>query len=134
MLLAILCAGTFAGAASAHTPHVNYMLECQGCHLADGAGAAGKVPALSGFVGRFLRVPGGREYLIRVPGSAQSPLSNRELAGVLNWIIRRFGPADIASDFIAFTAEEVARYRERPLVHVERVRRELIQHMLPAQP
>ncbi len=131
-LLVILCAGMLAGAASAATPQINYMLECQGCHLADGTGSAGSVPALKRFVARFLTVPGGREYLVRVPGSAQSALSDRELAEVLNWIVRQFGPDDIARDFVAFSAEEVARHRSRPLTDVERVRRELIRRMGPA--
>ena len=35
--------------AEPHPPaQVNYMLHCQGCHLADGAGMEGKVPALRG--------------------------------------------------------------------------------------
>ena len=79
-----------ASAASAETPQILYMLQCQGCHLADGTGAPGAVPSLEG-MGRFLSVPGGREYLVRVPGSAQSPLSDLELAEVLNWMLREFG-------------------------------------------
>ncbi len=128
-LSALVCAVALGGAAAAETPHINYMLECQGCHLADGTGSAGKVPALKNFVGRFLTVTGGREFLVRVPGSAQSVLDDRELAEVLNWIIRRFGPDDVSRDFVAFTREEVTRYRGRPLTDVESVRSELIRHM-----
>ncbi len=128
-LSALVCAFSLGGVAAAETPHINYMLECQGCHLADGTGSAGKVPALKDFVGRFLTVAGGREFLVRVPGSAQSVLDDRELAEVLNWIIRRFGPDDVSREFVAFTREEVARYRGRPLTDVESVRSELIRHM-----
>ncbi len=128
-LSALVCAFALGGVAAAETPHINYMLECQGCHLADGTGSAGKVPALRNFVGRFLTVAGGREFLVRVPGSAQSVLDDRELAEVLNWIIRRFGPDDVSRDFVAFTWEEVTRYRGRPLTDVESVRSELIRHM-----
>ncbi len=128
-LSALVCAVALGGVAAAETPHINYMLECQGCHLADGMGFAGKVPALKNFVGRFLTVTGGREFLVRVPGSAQSVLDDRELAEVLNWIIRRFGPDYVSRDFVAFTREEVARYRGRPLTDVESVRSDLIRHM-----
>ncbi len=128
-LSALICAFALGGVAAAETPHINYMLECQGCHLADGTGAAGKVPALKNFVGRFLTVAGGREFLVRVPGSAQSALDDHELAEVLNWIIRRFGPDDVSRDFMAFTREEVTRDRGRPLTDVESVRSELIRHM-----
>lgn len=128
-LSALVCVFALGGVAAAETPHINYMLECQGCHLADGTGFAGKVPALKNFVGRFLTVAGGREFLVRVPGSAQSALDDRELAEVLNWIIRRFGPDDVSRDFVAFTREEVMRYRGRPLTDVESVRSELMRHM-----
>ena len=113
-----LCLG--AGAAHAGNPQVDYMLQCQGCHGAEGRGAPGTVPSFAG-VGRFLAVPGGREYLVRVPGSSQSALDDAGLAEVLNWLIRRFDPRD----FAPYTAEEVARVRRPPLDDVEAVRREL---------
>ena len=110
-----------AGAARAETPRVNYMLQCQGCHGAEGRGAPGAVPSLEG-VGRFLRVPGGREYLVRVPGSSQSALTDAELAEVLNWIVGEFDPGD----FVPYAADEVARVRRPPLDDVDGVRRELL--------
>jgi len=105
------------------------MLQCQGCHLADGSGKPGAVPALAGSVGRFLTVAGGREYLVRVPGSSQSPLSDAELAELLNWMVRRFGPPEVAADFKPYSAGEVARVRRPPLTDVESVRRELVRRM-----
>ena len=115
--------------APGETAQIHYMLQCQGCHLADGTGAPGAVPSFENFVGKFLAVPGGREYLVRVPGSAQSPLSDRELADVLNWIVRAFGPEAIAAAFEPFSAEEVARVRNPPLTDVESVRRGLLRAM-----
>jgi mono/diheme cytochrome c family protein len=109
----------------AQSPRILYMLQCQGCHLADGAGAPGAVPSLSG-VGRFLTVNGGRAYLIRVPGGASSPLSDGDLAAVLNWMVREFGPAAVAADFAPFDAGEVAAVRRPPLADVDSARRELI--------
>jgi mono/diheme cytochrome c family protein len=121
-LVAALCLG--AGAAHAAEPRVDYMLQCQGCHGAEGRGAPGTVPSFAG-VGRFLAAPGGREYLVRVPGSSQSALDDAELAEVLNWMIRRFDPRD----FVPYTAEEVTRVRRPPLDDVEAVRRELLQEL-----
>jgi hypothetical protein len=128
-----------AGVVSAHaeTPQVDYLLQCQGCHRADGGDTPGSVPALRDFVGRFLSVPGGREYLIRVPGSAQSPLDDAELAAVLNWMIERFGPAEVSAAFTPFTAQEITRLRTPPLTEVESVRSDLVSrmaegHTLPA--
>ena len=86
-------------------------------------------PPLRDLVGKFLRVSGGREYLIRVPGSAQSELSNRELAELLSWIIRRFGPEEDAAELAPFTAEEVGSARGRQLVDVDSVRRDLLRRI-----
>jgi mono/diheme cytochrome c family protein len=115
-----------ATAAEVSGPALDYALNCQGCHRADGAGTPGGVPALAGSVGRFLRRPGGREYLVQVPGVAQAPLDDAALAGVLNWILTRFDPEEVPADFVPYAAEEVGRLRRTPLTNVERVRRALL--------
>lgn len=103
------------------------MLQCQGCHLADGSGSPGSVPDLRGSLGQFLRVPEGRAYLVGVPGSSQSPLSDADLAAVLNWMIRRFDP-ERADAFPHFDANEV-RGARRPLADVDRIRRDLLKQI-----
>jgi hypothetical protein len=112
-------------AALAASPELDYMLHCQGCHLADGAGSAGAVPSLHG-VGRFLRTSRGREYLIRVPGSAQAPLDDAALAALLDWIVARFDPQAAAAGFARFEAAEVARWRRPPLLEVDALRAALL--------
>jgi mono/diheme cytochrome c family protein len=121
-----------AGAARAESPEVLYMLHCQGCHRPDGAGAPGSVPPLAGSVARFLAVPGGREFLVRVPGSSQSPLDDAELAAVLNWMVLRFGPDDLARAAAPFDAAEIARVRRPPLTDVAGTRRELLERIARA--
>ena len=71
------------------------MLHCQGCHRPDGSGVPGAVPDLRGHVSVFLGSPAGRAFLVRVPGSANAPLSDRELAELLNWMVGRFDPAHV---------------------------------------
>ena len=115
-----------ATGARAGSPSLDYALNCQGCHRADGTGTAGSVPALAGSVGTFLRVPGGREFLVRVPGVAQAALDDAALADVLNWILERFGRDDLPQGFVPYAAAEVGRLRHQPLTNVQRVRRELI--------
>jgi mono/diheme cytochrome c family protein len=115
-----------AAAEATSGPALDYALNCQGCHRADGSGTPGSVPALAGSVGRFLRVPGGRQYLVRVPGVAQAPLDDAALAAVLNWILARFGGDDAPRDVVPYTAAEVGPLRRSPLTDVERVRRQLI--------
>ncbi len=122
-------AGWAAAGAHASPPEVDYLLHCQGCHLPDGSGKPGAVPSLVDSMGRFLEVPGGREFLVRVPGSAQAALDDAALAELLNWMIRRFGPTRVAADFEAYAAPEVGRLRREPLTDVAATRRALLARM-----
>ncbi len=105
---------------------LDYVLHCMGCHLEDGSGAPGRVPSLL-VVGRFLRIPEGRAYLVRVPGSAHAPLDDAALAALLNWMLVRFDPdAAAASGFVEYDAAEVARHRAAPLANADAERRRLL--------
>jgi len=104
---------------------LDYAVTCQGCHLADGRGTD-TVPRLAGSVARFLRVPGGREYVARVPGVAQAPLDDAATAVLLNWVLDRFDRDHIPADFVPYSANEIATLRRSPLVDVEGTRRRLL--------
>lgn len=93
----------------------NWVLQCQGCHRPDATGSPQTTPAMAGHVSRFLHVPGGREYLGRVPGVATAALSDRDLAELLNWTLRRYDPENLPADFKPYTPEEVGRLRRMPL-------------------
>jgi mono/diheme cytochrome c family protein len=127
LLLAAWIGVGATGPAGAETAALNYMLHCQGCHLADGSGKPGAVPALAGSVARFARIPEGRRYLVRVPGASLSPLSDADLAGVINYMVQRFGPAEAAAAAAPFSAEEVTASRRPPLLKVESVRAGLLE-------
>jgi mono/diheme cytochrome c family protein len=114
------------GTAGAYAPHVEYALNCQGCHRADGSGTGESVPPLAGSVARFLGVPGGREYLVQVPGVAQAPLDDATLAAVMNWMLERFDKEHIPAGFVPYDVAEIARLRTTPLTDVEAVRRRLL--------
>ena len=94
------------------------MLHCQGCHRPDGSGVPGAVPAFPGQVARFLATRTGRAYLVRVPGAANAPISDDELADLLGWIVRRFDAANVPADFADFTGPEVSGLRRQPLARV----------------
>jgi hypothetical protein len=115
-----------AAPAAAYSPATNYALHCQGCHLDDGREVPATVPPLRG-AGRFLRVPGGREFLVRVPGVSQSSLDDATLAELLNWLLHRFSPDELPASFAAYTADEIGRLRRHPLTDVDGVRRGLIE-------
>ena len=115
-----------AGALVAADPQANYMLHCMGCHVADGSGSPGRVPSMRQSLPVLSASAAGRRFLVQVPGAAQSPLSDLELARVLSWMIRNLSDWPVSSDFRDFSAEEVARYRKTPLVDVPGTRAQLL--------
>ena len=104
----------------------NYILNCQGCHLPDGSGSKGNVPKMNDFVGYFLHVPGGREFIVQVPGAASAPISDRELADVMNWMLLNFSRNELPEPFEPYSAEEIGKLREEPLIDILQRREELI--------
>jgi hypothetical protein len=104
-----------AGVTNPQRAWQNWTLNCQGCHRPDGSGSEGTAPSLAGTVSKFLNVPGGRDYLGRVPGVATSPLGNADLAELMNWMFWRFDKEHMPSDYVPFTAEEIGRLRTSPL-------------------
>jgi hypothetical protein len=115
------------GVPNAQRAWQNWTLNCQGCHRVDGTGSPDTSPSLAGTVARFLWVPGGREYLGRVPGVATSPLSNADLAEVLNWMLWRFDKEHLPKNFEPFSATEVGQLRRQPLrLEASRMRNALL--------
>lgn len=107
----------------------NYVLHCRGCHGADGAGVAHRVPPLRGTLGRFMRSSEGREFVLRVPGAANSRLPDAALAAVMNWAAVTFAGGEATADLRWFTAEEVAAARRRPLLAVRNTRGEVVRRL-----
>jgi mono/diheme cytochrome c family protein len=123
----LLAAAALAGTAGASPPQ-DYMLYCMGCHGAEAQGVAGKIPPLAGALARFMRTPEGRNYVLRVPGAANSVLTDVQLAAVLNWLAERYRVADEPLPQ-PFTAAEVAGLRHTPLANVQATRREVVRSL-----
>ena len=116
--------------ACAESPQNLYTLNCWGCHRANGEGVAGTAPPLIN-AADFLRVPGGREYLIRVPGVSQSMLDDADTALVMNWIIETFSRGRVPADFQPFTAAEIHHARAEPhLFDITEIRAQLLGKMV----
>ena len=115
--------------ANADKARVDYMLNCQGCHLPEGRGIPGVVPVMKGYVGNFLRVPGGREFLVQVPGSANAALDDAALADLLNWVLVTMSPEQLPAGWVPYTGAEVAKLRAVPLREVSQVRAALVARM-----
>ena len=116
----------------ADPPGELYMLNCWGCHRPNGEGIPGTAPPLRGAVD-FLRVPGGREYLISVPGVALSSLSNEQAAAVMNWILKSFSKDRVPAGFKPYTAIEIAKVRTTHMLDIKKARAELVTEMVAAK-
>jgi hypothetical protein len=114
-----------ANAAWSYEPVVNYQLRCMGCHLPDGSGQPGRVPSIRRSLVLFSASPEGREYVVRVPGVAQSPLSDEDTAALLNWMARNLSDIKIPPDFADYSQAEIRRMRPHPLAQVSAVRARL---------
>ena len=116
--LAILLMGQWAGPVRADEPKLagpgvaeDYALHCSACHTAEGGGSPGLVPSLRELA-PLLALPGGREYLVRVPGVAQAPLSPDRIARLLNWVLAQYSGLAVEP---RYSAEEVEALRISPL-------------------
>jgi mono/diheme cytochrome c family protein len=89
----------------------DYVLHCSACHTRDGRGSPELVPSLRNLT-PLLALPRGREYLVRVPGVAQAPLSPSRLARLLNWVLAEYSGLDLQP---RFSAAEVEALRASPL-------------------
>jgi mono/diheme cytochrome c family protein len=123
-----LTAGAGAAPPQGLTPtaQANYMLNCMGCHLPDGSGAAGKVPSVRDTLVPLAMSAAGRRYLLTVPGVAQSVLTDAQLAQVLTWMVHNLSGRPVPRGFRAFGAAEVAAGRARPLTEVRTARQRLL--------
>ena len=80
-------------------------------------------------MGDFLKVPGGREYLVDVPGVAASSLTDAEVAEVLNWLLYTFNKPELPADFKPYTAAEIAAYRPHQLIKITETRDDLVRRL-----
>lgn len=128
LALAVVVAGTLAWVSAHASPAQDYMLYCMGCHGPQAEGVPGKIPPLAHSLGLFMRTSAGRNYVLRVPGAANSVLSDVQLAAVLNWLAQTYN-ADSVAGVPLFTGTEVSAVRRSPLASVLAARREVVRDL-----
>jgi hypothetical protein len=110
-----------------YEPRVNYEIQCMGCHLADGSGEGGRVPSVRRTLVPLSMIAAGREFVLRVPGVAESSLTDADIAAVLNWMARNLSDAPLPGGFRDYDAGEVRALRGRPLAQVSEARQKLLE-------
>jgi cytochrome c553 len=130
-LFMMLSCPAATAAQSVGSPRLNFVLHCAGCHAMDGSGNnAPGIPNLRGTIGHFLKVEGGREYLAQVPGASQSPLSDKETAELLNWMLKEFSFKELPPRPKDYSADEVKQLRRFPPPDVPKRRSEVTDRLL----
>lgn len=124
-LLAIGC----SVAAFAESAAQLYTMNCWGCHSPHAEGIPGSVPRLAHSMGYFLYLPEGRTYLVRVPGVANSPLNDQQIADVLNWMLQTFSKDELPKDFTPYSVDDIRAHRAHPILNVKDARRELAKQL-----
>ncbi len=105
----------------------HYVLHCAGCHGVAGGGAPEKyVPGLQQ-LGLFLNVPGGREFVISVPGVMGSGLDDEQVAEVANWLLATMAKDSVPAGHRPYSTAEVTQARAKPLVDVAAERARLVE-------
>ena len=133
--VAAALAAALLGRAAQGSPQQDYILHCMGCHGDQAEGVPGKVPPLAGSLALFMRSAAGRDYLLRVPGAANSSLTDAQLTAVLNWLAESFPPAGATSARPEpFTVAELAKARRLPLANVQETRREVVRALAASGP
>ncbi|WP_046535744.1 c-type cytochrome [Dechloromonas sp. CZR5] len=116
MAAALLASPVMAAGGS---PKVNYMLHCSGCHGPDGAGNPGVgIPDMRGSIGHFPKAKYGRDFLIQVPGTSQTSMTDAEVAVMMNWMLQQFSAAEVPIGTLPYTEQEVRQLRANRLADV----------------
>ena len=92
-----------------------YLLYCGGCHGINGHSSDTAVPSLKGQVDAFLCFPAGREYIVRLPNVAFAPISDTQLAELMNFVVA-LGQTREGKGNLPYTAAEVGALRRKPLL------------------
>ncbi len=132
---AALLAATFALACAgpAHAvggAPMHYMLNCMGCHLDDGSGMPAKgIPNMKGVVGNFLRLPEGRALIVQVPGVMNTPLDDRDVADLMNWMLANIAGDSLPPGTEPYTRDEVKALRASRPADVMRERSRVVERL-----
>lgn len=117
----------YAQAYDSGRARIDYILQCQGCHRADGSGATQSTPSLLTDGELFLQSQLGREFFISVPGVVHAPLSDEALTSVINYVIQNLIIKEGDFESLFYTVPELTVYRKTKMTkNIAQRRREVI--------
>ena len=90
-----------------------YVLTCSGCHGVDGAASKeGRIPALAGSVGHFMKTPEARRFLPQAPGIMNSGLKDQQVTALMNWLVPALSGSSLSEAFEPYSVDEITRSRQ----------------------
>jgi cytochrome c553 len=115
---------------SAGTPALNYRLHCMGCHLDDGSGMPQRgIPSMKGVLGHFLRLPQSRALIVQVPGVMNTPLNDRQVAELMNWMLGQWAGDSLPPGAPPYSEAEVRELRSHRPSDVARTRADVVRQL-----
>lgn len=130
LLLAALAWSGSTHAGSEERARLQFVRYCSGCHHQDGSGSPEfGVPSMRGLLGQFLQVPGGRAFIVQVPGVMNSALGDAEIARLMNWLLPAISAPTLPAGFQPYTAAEIARLRTTRPADVPATRAKLVEQI-----
>jgi len=118
--------GTFGGVqvsfADSTIPALNhaqtaYVAGCGGCHGIQGISKNELIPSLRDRAGYWLCTAEGRKYMVKLPNVALAPLSDAELADLMNFVAFDLGGVSAPKAAARYTASEITQLRaESPII------------------
>ena len=81
-------------------------------------------------MGNFLYLKEGRDFLVQVAGVAQAPISDVELAELMNWTLYKFGASEMPDLFMPYEAKEVRKLRMNRPTNTSIIRNNLAQKLM----
>jgi len=107
-----------------------YVLTCSGCHGAEGAASdEGRIPALAGSIGHFMKTPEARNFLPQAPGIMTSGLSDRDVQALMNWMVPALSGSSLSSEFKPYSESEIAQSRKTKPSDFFTARKEIAQQL-----
>lgn len=107
----VALAGIDPAGASEHG-EILYRLHCSGCHGLQGdAATVGRIPALAGNVGTFMKSVESRTFLTQAPGIMNSGLNDKDVATLMNWLVPALAKDSLTEPFKPYSVEEIAHSR-----------------------
>ncbi|PLP57601.1 hypothetical protein CYK37_18460 [Mesorhizobium loti] len=112
LLVSLVALSGIGPATASENGQILYRLHCSGCHgLQGGAATVGRIPALAGNVGTFMKSAESRTFLTQAPGIMNSGLNDKDVATLMNWLVPTLAKESLTEPFRPYSVEEIAHSR-----------------------